>query len=71
MSGWRMLEARGREIADRAVARRVADVVRAVETDAPGVTARVEGADVVLQARGLLTRWMSDARLREAGRGGQ
>lgn len=33
-----------------------------------GIVARVEGEEVVLEGRGLLDRWIRDARLRDIGR---
>lgn len=35
-----------------------------------GIVARVEGEAVVLEGRGLLDRWIRDARLRDIGRTG-
>ncbi len=35
-----------------------------------GITARVEGEDVVLEGRGLLDRWLRDASIRNIGRTG-
>lgn len=34
----------------------------------PGVSAYVEGDDVILEGRGLLDRWIRDASLRHIGR---
>ncbi len=43
---------------------RIADAARGV-----GVDAEVEGEAVRLSGRGLMRRWMTDARLRDLGRG--
>lgn len=52
----------------RAVARR-AEI--AGEADAlPGVSASVEGENVVLEGRGLLDRWIREASIRHIGRAG-
>lgn len=49
----------------RAQSRREA-VARAAED--LGISARVEGELVVMEGRGLLARWLRDARLRNIGR---
>lgn len=49
----------------RAQGRRDA-IVRAAEDI--GIDARVEGDTVVLEGRGLIVRWLRDARLRDIGR---
>lgn len=62
---------RGTDFAGRAGEKR-ADVIRlAIATEANslgGITARIEGADVVMEGRNLLERWLRDAELRHIGR---
>lgn len=61
------------ESAARAGERRAERHRRAIadEADAlPGVHASVAGEDVLIEGRGLLDRWLSDARLRNIGRAG-
>ena len=58
--------------AERAGAARAARRCEAVATEAealPGIVARIEEEDVVLEGRGLLERWLRDAGLRMLGRG--
>jgi len=50
---------------ERAASKRDA-IVRVAE--GLGVGARAEGERIVLEGRGLLTRWLRDARLRNIGR---
>ena len=63
----RALEERARAIGARAAGRRRDAVVREV-AEVPGVSAHVEGEDVVIEGRALLDRWVADARLRYLGR---
>lgn len=56
------LAARGRVLAEAGAARR-----RRALTEAAGMlglTARAEGEEVVIAGRGLVRRWLNDARLR-------
>ncbi len=57
--------------ADRHAEMRAARRRRSISLEAgglPGVSAYVEGDDVILEGRGLLDRWISDASLRNLGR---
>lgn len=54
-----------RRVEARAQARREA-IARAAE--GLGIGASVEGERVVLEGRGLLARWLRDARIRDIGR---
>lgn len=56
-------------LAERRAARRRADVAAAFRAAGVGDVA-IEGETVRASGRGLLARWMRDARLRDAGRGG-
>ncbi|MDX3910325.1 MAG: hypothetical protein QHC67_10955 [Sphingobium sp.] len=60
---------RGVALGERAAARR-REMVLAEARAVPGVTASVEGEDVVIEGRALLGRWVEDVRLRYIGRGG-
>lgn len=43
-------------------------IVAEVGADFPGLVARIEGDDVVIEGRHLLDRWLRDARLRNVAR---
>lgn len=42
------------------------EIVQAIEADFPDLSASVAGEDVAVEGRGLLERWLRDARLRDA-----
>lgn len=69
MSAMDGVRARGLALAERAAARRRAEVLRDAEA-VSGVTVSREGDDVVIEARGLLGRIVAEPELREIGRGG-
>lgn len=50
--------------ADRAETLR-GEMVAAIAADFPGLSARVEGDEVIVEGRDLLARWLADARLRD------
>jgi hypothetical protein len=69
MSGFDEVLRRGAAAGEARAARRRSAI--AAEADAfPGVSARIEGDEVVLEGRGLLDRWLRDASVRSIGRAG-
>lgn len=69
MSGFDTAMRRGAAAAE-ARARRRREQIAAEAEALPGVSAHVEGDEVVLEGRGLLDRWLRDASLRNIGRSG-
>lgn len=69
MSGFGEVLRRGAAAGEARAAGRRSEIV--AEADAlRGVSAHVEGDEVVLEGRGLLDRWLRDASLRNIGRTG-
>lgn len=62
-----VLEARGIAAAERRAAEARARAAEMIGEEFDGIGARVEGEDVILEARGLWRRWLGDARLRWIG----
>lgn len=65
------LARRGVLLGVRIAERRRRAIAQAVADEIAGVSASVEGEAVVLSGRGLMRRWMADARLRYFGSGGR
>lgn len=60
------LLARAGAVAQARCARTRREIVGEIEATFPDLSAQVAGEDVVVEGRGLLERWLRDARLRDA-----
>ena len=60
------VQARAVALAQARCARWRREIVQAIEADFPDLSASVAGEDVAVEGRGLLERWLRDARLRDA-----